>query len=169
MEASYIETCGVFRDFLDRGERHAYGKDVYEPDAYPELLSLEMWLHFDQCLEAVTYRDYVQYRDYALDWLDQNLENFRWQIFWADDLQDWTESLKLNSAFRFGPMSELTSEQRLEHVRSVVEKCGGNKSEAARVLKISRQRVDQLLKTGERDKGKPLRSFAQGPFAGLGS
>ena len=168
MEASFIEACGGMRIFLE-SEYGSKGEDeIFIDDEYPWLISQEMFSHYDQCMDAKSKTSFESYRRHALLWLDTNLESFHHQQFLRGHIHDWIEDLGMPSAYKFDPEESAPSIDRRAEVKRVVDEVGGNKSEAGRILGISRQRVAQLLREQPSDR-KSLQIKAQGPFAGLSS
>lgn len=164
MHASFIDTCGWFRDELEHEEGLPFIEDVFLDDAYPSLLSRELANLYKLVTQARRYRDYLACKEFALNWLDQNVEEFDRQQFSAISIAQWLEAMGIRSAFVFSEDAAPAPEDRLAQIKQVVEDCGGNKSAAARKLGISRQRVDQLLSVGRGEGRKGLRKGKASPF-----
>lgn len=164
MHVSFIDTCGWVRDELEHEEGLPFIEDVFLDDAYPHLLSEELAdLHY-LVLQARRYRDYLACKEFALNWLDHNVEEFDRQQFSPIAIAVWLKAMGVRSAFVFFEDTAPPPGDRLAQIKQVLEDCGGNKSAAARRLGISRQRVDQLLSTDRGEKRKGLRKGTASPF-----
>lgn len=169
MNTSYIEACGLFRYLFETDHRddYDYWQEMWEDD-YFRLPSIDIWRAYYQWLDAPTFSAMNAYRVHALGVMDQILDDFLNQFFLDEDIDFFIKISKIKSAFDFVKPTDQSPHERRLHVQSVVAECGGNKAKAARILNISRQRVDQLLADNLREaERKTLRKSMQGPFAGL--
>lgn len=172
MHKSYLDTCAHVRYCLERDLHPDYISEFkwrYVEDG--ELISLPCVAMNDllgQVEEVVRYSEYLQCRNFVLDWLDGAIESFETQRFprWA--LGEWVSFQRISSEYEFDAAQTLTPEQRRERVRLVLADCGGNKTEAGRRLGISRQRVDQLLEGKTAARSNPLHPPPQDPFGRTG-
>lgn len=163
LKASYIEACGWVRAELEHEESFYFVEAVFEDDAYPTLFSIELSEILHLVRQAKSYADYLACKEYSLTWLDENLESFSRQRFTPGAIADWLAEAGLESAFQFNLEHEVHPKDRQALVKLTVARCNGNKSEAARQLGISRQRVDQLLRANANSRN-PLRKGPASPF-----
>jgi len=169
MNYSYIEACGLFRYLFETDHRddYNYWEEMWEDDSY-KLPSVDIWRAYYQWFDAPKIAVMDAYRDHALSVMDRILDDFLNQCFLDEDIDVFIKNIKIKSAFDFVKPTNQSPHERRLHVQSVVAECGGNKAKAARILNISRQRVDQLLAENVRGaERKTLRESMQGPFAGL--
>jgi len=168
MNYAYIEACGLFRHLFETDHRddYEYWEEMWKDESFI-LPSIDIWRAYDQWFDAPNIASMNAYRKHALYVMDRILDDFYSQYFSSEDIDVLIKNLKIQSAFDFVKPADQSPQERRLRVQSVVAECGGNKAEAARILNISRQRVDQLLTDSAKGRRKTLLESMQGPFAGL--
>lgn len=167
MHKSFLDTCGHLRFCIER-DRHPDETITWlwtwDHEEIIFLASTEMVTLLEQVEAARSYLKLEQYRHLTLNWLENGIDHFHSQRFSRENLSSWLYWQSINSEFNFEAVNVQTPEMRREHVRNMVQECGGNKSEAARRLGISRTRVDQLISDQKESSSNPLHPQAQDPF-----
>lgn len=164
LHASYIEACGYFRNMLELDAEEPFMHEGYD-EPYSPLFCVEMVDLYEMTSSTSRRSEYMACKEYALRWLDLNLEAFHVQRFARPQIGLWLEETGTASAFPFSVDLTNDPESRRAQVRAIVDSFGGNKTRAANELGISRQRVDQLLREKQAAGRKQLRPWPQDPFA----
>jgi hypothetical protein len=168
LNRSFLDTCAHVRYCAERdlnpNQTSSWLSLGEEDDEFIPLASVDLLGLAKQLQEAKTRDAFVQYRYQLLYWLESAIDNFHAQKFGRVPISNWLYWTQTASAYSFDDIEIVTPEKRREGVRKLLLECGGNKSEVARKLGISRTRVDQLLLSAKDGNRKPFQLHAQDPF-----
>ncbi len=168
LNKSFLDTCAHVRYCTERetdpDQTTTWMWQDDEQEEFIPFASVDLLVLNRQLKEARTRDSFAQYRYQMLFWLESAIDNFPAQKFSRVQISNWLYWTQTTSSYSFDDIEAVTPEKRRERVRNLLIECGGNKSEVARRLDISRTRVEQLLSSAKEASRKPLQFNPQDPF-----
>lgn len=152
------QECDLFQYLPSLEMRHSVSEVLKDPINIPILIPVDPWFTCTVCAgdlntwlkgnEISSAFKFVDGQCVVVTSLEQN---------WHSTVNSPGQKEQENEEF-------LTPKERSARIADVVARHGGNRTKAAKELKISRQRIGQILQKHSASNGKPISFSPQDPF-----